>query len=319
MSSIRNAKVAGSDSGTMVRVLQSPLSHGKLYGDDHPLVVKKRNKQSPVGRRIRKTGKHTSSKSKEGDTHRDMSTRSDSTRTHSKPRHDKIETGGQKSGKETLSSTQNSGQKPSLILHSQPQTSPSTLLPPVETTSSIHNITTARSSCTRNSGTTPVSGPQATKSRKTGFELEGNPSHLRRAWSTKSGVSMSVGGASEVKYNSQKTTRANSHSSFHLPGSRQSKATTSRVYTTDTSSASSVENFSRHWMSLQPKHSTKVKSWSRHNSVNKWRWKSGVSGGQNQLELQDLAEGLGHMSFRNVIVMSGAGISTPSGIPDFRY
>ncbi|XP_074697819.1 NAD-dependent protein deacetylase sirtuin-3, mitochondrial isoform X2 [Strix aluco] len=46
------------------------------------------------------------------------------------------------------------------------------------------------------------------------------------------------------------------------------------------------------------------------------RW--GAGGGEQQLTLQDVAQLLRKQECRRVVVMAGAGISTPSGIPDFR-
>ncbi|XP_054054509.1 NAD-dependent protein deacetylase sirtuin-3, mitochondrial isoform X2 [Rissa tridactyla] len=46
------------------------------------------------------------------------------------------------------------------------------------------------------------------------------------------------------------------------------------------------------------------------------RW--GGDGGKQQLTLQDVAERIRKKECRRVVVMVGAGISTPSGIPDFR-
>ncbi|NXX48704.1 SIR3 deacetylase, partial [Tricholaema leucomelas] len=44
----------------------------------------------------------------------------------------------------------------------------------------------------------------------------------------------------------------------------------------------------------------------------------GGTGRQGQLSLQDVAEQIRRQERRRVVVMAGAGISTPSGIPDFR-
>lgn len=46
------------------------------------------------------------------------------------------------------------------------------------------------------------------------------------------------------------------------------------------------------------------------------RW--GDDGGKQKLTLQDVAELIRKKECRRVVVMAGAGISTPSGIPDFR-
>ncbi|XP_051477868.1 NAD-dependent protein deacetylase sirtuin-3, mitochondrial isoform X2 [Apus apus] len=48
------------------------------------------------------------------------------------------------------------------------------------------------------------------------------------------------------------------------------------------------------------------------------RGRRGDGGGEQQLTLQDVAEMIRRKECQRVVVMAGAGISTPSGIPDFR-
>lgn len=47
--------------------------------------------------------------------------------------------------------------------------------------------------------------------------------------------------------------------------------------------------------------------------------RGGGGAGEEQQTLEDVAKNIRERQFKRVVVMAGAGISTPSGIPDFRY
>ena len=96
----------------------------------------------------------------------------------------------------------------------------------------------------------------------------------------------------------------------------------SRASSSTTPAPVSLSRFSQ-WTHNKSSSSSKPLRVSRKNlsttpSGPTWGWGRGGGGGKRRLEMEDVAAGLGRMSFRHVIVMSGAGISTPSGIPDFR-
>lgn len=47
--------------------------------------------------------------------------------------------------------------------------------------------------------------------------------------------------------------------------------------------------------------------------------RGGGGADEEQQTLEDVAKNIRERQFKRVVVMAGAGISTPSGIPDFRY
>lgn len=44
----------------------------------------------------------------------------------------------------------------------------------------------------------------------------------------------------------------------------------------------------------------------------------GHGGAKQKMTLEDIAKGIRAREYKRIVVMAGAGISTPSGIPDFR-
>lgn len=53
-------------------------------------------------------------------------------------------------------------------------------------------------------------------------------------------------------------------------------------------------------------------------SVHRGFFGGGHGGTKQNMTLEDIAKGIREREYKRIVVMAGAGISTPSGIPDFR-
>ena len=345
---------AGTSSGSLSRVLQSPLSHSELYGVEHPL-----QRQDS---RAKKTRKISSKGGRGGKVLRGKSTRTGglsncsvngtiagkrSKKAKSKESPEPIHTvtkskifkaaedaEGMKR-KTLLTQSTHKIQSPK-IFHSQRQHSSSSMLPPVEADSPQTVKRTAAKP-------RPARGSLSRSTSKTGF------GKARGAWlAERSSFSRSLPvGARKVSGGSRSDrdvvllSETESVSSIHSyltspthPGSSVSCYGGRKPLSGATQVTTTAARFS-HWSNRSTNSSLKSLGASRRtvhvttSSLSSWGRSRGGGGGgggggrgrgggRRQLELEDVAVGLGRMDFRNVIVMSGAGISTPSGIPDFR-
>ena len=348
-------------SSSVVRVLQSPLSHTELYGTEHPLVARRESKRTTKkGRRARSCGatslprKTASGKSARGS--RQGERRSKSVRTVSVTR---ICSGTGKK-EHSLSTSVSSGKSnevasDSAAKHSVKGGGPRAVIsaPPgrnkdevailsVESTHSMSSQTHSNyHSDTTSCPLPPVeaNSPHITKKTVNKCSISSSSSssssknrqswwnerRVRGAWiSENDSVIKAVSGRTSKQPEKDRASK----SDLSVPSETESVLTTSTTSHSLNSGRQRVAGpvVSSRWSKSTPTQPSRHplpspgvprcvaalttaaadgRGWSR--------------GGRRQLELRDIAIGLGTTSYKHIIVMSGAGVSTPSGIPDFRY
>ena len=347
----REPAISMSDSTSSSQVLQNPLSHSKLYATHHSLVVQhshtnksaKSSKDSWIkagsclvnarscgerGKTREERSACTHHRSSSRTQHHSAAPSSNSVVNRASAKNGKTSSktvrkcGSKDDASDERTTISSDGIRPSHV-HSQYPTAGLALmcsLPPVEANSPhIAKKTTTCKRSTSNSYNSFGRGSESTTGSKpvTG-ESRGR---VGGAWMTKS--TRTVFGQS-CKVSSEKYSETRSHmeagllsgtesvSTIHLPpaphctnrrlpSGRQTSFNVSRCSTPTTYS----QNIS---------HSLKIPRRSSSTAASSVGWSQG-----RQLQLGDIAAGLGRMKYRSIIVMSGAGISTASGIPDFRY
>ena len=327
---VMSVTVVGRSSGSLSGALQSPLSHSEPYGTDHPLVthhsrVNKTRRVSTrggggggsnaIGRKTT-TPVHISNSSVNRRQRRKKKSKCQGEHDYSGRKTGTKRGSGEVKVNHTL--TPNTCTTKVSHVYSQQRRSSSSLLPPVE----AESPQTAKR--------TPVK-PKPVRRSKT--VVKEGVERVRGAWLGEgcgSVIKSLPAGTRKVSCGlSSRTSRdvvllSETESVSSIPSSlftSSSSSSTVRSNTRTTLASTDIARFSR-WTHNSNSSKPLPVAWKKIHVGSSASWGCGRGrgggGGKGELELKDVAAGLGRMSFRHVIVMSGAGISTPSGIPDFR-
>ena len=349
---VMSVTVVGRSSGSLSGALQSPLSHSEPYGTDHPLVThhsrvnKTRRVSTRGGRgggsnaigRKTTTPVHVNNSSVNRRQRRKKNSRCQGEHDYSGRKTGTILSAKRGSGEVKVNHTLTPNTCTTKVshVHSQQRRSSSSLLPPVEAESpQTAKRTPVKPKPVRRSKTVVKEGVERVRGAWLG---EGCGSVIKSlpAGTRKVSCGLSTGGSrtsrdvvllleteSVSSIPSSLFTSSSSSTVHRGPGYSSNTRTTlastdiarfSRWTHNNNSSNSSSKPLPVAWKNIHMGSSASL-------TTSSWGWGRGGRGGgvgMGKLELNDVAAGLGRMSFRQVIVMSGAGISTPSGIPDFR-
>lgn len=335
--------VSTSDKNSHVRVLQSPLLHRERHVMDHPLVTQhsqnERAKKSAYKKSVSRKphGSVAQNKKQSGRKNhgtREMTCLAMTRRTRTDTSHSSKNSGRDSTARGGLitgagSSTDTGVKRGTFGKNGMTIDSPTSKV--VETDHYQHTPTASLLAQVE------VASPQTTKrgvhissvsgQRVTGSGRQNMSSGERRRYGSRIDAKSTGRKASTDKYNGKSNKEVSSFS-------ETDSGCTIRLSHPPTPSSSSVAGYTsrRHPSSKQG--GVSLNHWSKPSHSSHIQLPSALrmpqrnlattqatkcwSQGKRKVELKDIAVGLGRMHYRSVIVMSGAGISTPSGIPDFR-
>ena len=342
-------------SSSVERVLQSPFSHSELYGIKHPLVIQHQSQTKKTAKKTRRTqsgDKIPHSKSISGNRLGDknvtaasrINSRTDCRLSAIGGSRNRMSSGNgtkysMSSGCSRISAstkdiigdrskdvilTEGSCPTISSQTHSNHPRHQSTHLTSFQLPSVEANSPQVTKKTINKHSFSPLHSASHTSTGNTSSSSNHNKWKVKGAWmSGESSIIKPITGRESKEFIAKSRTstplslqsETDSISSIHtttacnkrLPGSTQAPVSFSRW------SKSSSTHTSQHLLGSGIPHRTLTST-----SASRW-WSRGRGVGQRrQLELKDIAMGMGRMKYKHIIVMSGAGISTPSGIPDFR-
>lgn len=346
---------SASENTSLVRVLQSPLLHRERHSTDQPLVTQhpqtKRTKKSACKKSVSRKphglvaqNKKQSGRKNHGTT--EMTCLAMTRRTRTANSHS---SGAKNSGR----TSRGSAAKGSLITGAVSSTDTSvkrgtfgkdkskkgmTISSTDSATSKIietdhHQHTPTTSPLAQVEGDSPQTIKKSVRisnlssvsgQRVTGSGRQNMPSGERRRNGSRIDVKSTGRGAATGKYNGKAEKEVSSFS-------KTDSVCTIRLSHPSTPSPSSVAGYTNRRLPSSKQGGVSLTHWNKSSQSSHIQLPTALripqrnlattkcwSQGKRKVELKDIAAGLGRMHYRSVIVMSGAGISTPSGIPDFR-